>query len=97
VLSAKLDAAWARRVREADAYNARLAAGDVRLPLKLRLRWALLGAQRRADAERRWRDAGGRRAPSLAWALNEVFGFDFWSAGLFKVRRAGVCVCARAG
>jgi ATP-binding cassette subfamily C (CFTR/MRP) protein 1 len=82
-LSAKLDASWARRTAAADEYNARLTAGEIAPSLWLRTQWTVRG--RREERERQWREADGRAVPSLAWAMNDVFGFQFWSAGLFKV------------
>ncbi|KAI6039827.1 ABC protein [Pisolithus marmoratus] len=40
---------------------------------------------RRTGLEQHWREAGGRKHASLAWALNDVFGRSFWSGGVFKV------------
>ena len=92
ILGAKLDEAWARRVQAADEWNARLAKGDIKPSLIKRAKWSIqaLGGQgsyreRRAALESRWREVDGRRQPSLAWALNDVFGRDFWFGGGFKV------------
>lgn len=41
--------------------------------------------ERRKALEDKWRDFDGKKEPSLAWALNDVFGFEFWTGGLFKV------------
>ncbi|TDL20835.1 ABC protein [Rickenella mellea] len=41
--------------------------------------------ERREAYERRWREVDGRKRPSLAWALNDTFGFHFWAGGVFKV------------
>ncbi|KAI0661576.1 ABC protein [Cubamyces menziesii] len=92
ILGAKLDEAWARRVQAADEWNARLAKGDIKPSLIKRAKWsiqALRGqgsySERRAALESRWREVDGRKQPSLAWALNDVFGRDFWFGGGFKV------------
>ncbi|KAH9856552.1 ABC protein [Lenzites betulinus] len=92
VLGDKLDQAWARRVKAADEWNQRLANGDVKPSAFTRVKWsarALRGkgtyAERRAALEQRWRDTDGRKEASLAWALNDVFGRDFWFGGAFKV------------
>jgi ATP-binding cassette subfamily C (CFTR/MRP) protein 1 len=82
-LSAKLDASWTRRTADADAYNQRLAAGEIKPSAWQRAQWTLTG--HRAAKEAAWREHDGRQTPSLAWALNDVFGWAFWSAGLFKV------------
>ncbi|KAJ6548467.1 ABC protein [Mycena capillaripes] len=87
-LAEKLDAAWARRVKSADEWNAGLADGRSNPPMRKRLGWdikALGSRDRRAALEKQWRDAEGRREASLAWALNDVFGHVFWIGGAFKV------------
>ncbi|EJU01052.1 ABC protein [Dacryopinax primogenitus] len=77
LLSSKLTAAWERRVRDAEEYNARIDRGEIRVTSAMRLKSKLLS----------WRseDATGRKVASLAWALNDVFGIGFWAGGLFKV------------
>ncbi|KAI9000636.1 P-loop containing nucleoside triphosphate hydrolase protein [Trametes punicea] len=92
VLGAKLDEAWARRVQSADEWNARLAKGEIKPSLIKRAKWsmqALRGQgtyrERRAALESQWREVDGRKQPSLVWALNDVFGRDFWFGGGFKV------------
>ncbi|KAK7032833.1 ABC protein [Favolaschia claudopus] len=92
ILSDKLEAAWARRVKAAIDWNAGLDDGTVSPPLSLRLRWAIkaLGGglryrTRRALLEQRWREVDGRKEPSLAWAMNDVFGHLFWIGGVSKV------------
>lgn len=91
-LSAKLDDAWSRRAKEAEDWNVRLINGDVRPSHIKRFGWALRAlasrshyADRYALLEKRWREVDGKREPSLAWALNDTFGFFFWSGGVFKV------------
>lgn len=94
-LSTKFDDSWARRVKTAEAYNARLESGEIQPGLLKRAKWTLRAATqngtggytlRRQTIEQEWREKSGRKEASLAWALNDVFGFDFWCAGLFKVR-----------
>ncbi|KAJ7309378.1 ABC protein [Mycena albidolilacea] len=82
-LTDKLEAAWARRVEAAAAWNKRLVSGEAKPGLVKRVRWALSG--KRAERGRKWREEGGRREASLAWALNDVLGHLFWKGGLFKV------------
>ncbi|KAF5371833.1 hypothetical protein D9615_009539 [Tricholomella constricta] len=91
-LSAKLDEAWARRQREAAAWNERLQNGEIKPGIIKRVQWsvrALSGGRNYLETlssyETRWRETEGRRHPSLAWALNDTFGYFFWSAGAFKV------------
>ncbi|KAJ7642099.1 ABC protein [Roridomyces roridus] len=83
-LADQLDASWARRVAAAEAYNARLDAGEVGPGFLRRAAWALPGRDAKA-LEKQWRDTDGRHAASLAWALNDVFGHLFWRGGVFKV------------
>ncbi|KAI0833290.1 ABC protein [Trametes gibbosa] len=92
VLGDKLDQAWARRVQTAKEWNARLANGDVKPSVFKRAKWSVQSLrgegsyrERRKILEQRWRDIDGRKEPSLAWALNDVFGRDFWFGGAFKV------------
>ena len=90
LLSAKLDEAWSRRVREAEQWNQRLANGEVQANLFKRASWnfrALLPAsgtvgksflEHRTTFEKQWRETSGVATPSIAWALNDVFGLHFW-------------------
>lgn len=66
---------------ECEDYNARLASGDLPVPLSLRLRW--LG--RRAARERAWRDGAGRREPLLILAIVEHLRVFYFSAVAFKI------------
>lgn len=85
-LSAKLDESWIRRIQIAEDYNMRLARGDIKPSVFRRLKWAVMPQGRsREKNEHLWREDNGKRHASLAWALNDVFGFNFWAAGLFKV------------
>ena len=96
-LSEKLEASWARRVEAAAEWNAKLDRGEVDPPILKRLKWAVRAIppdkdqikssylERRMALERRWKEVGGRREASLAWALNDVFGWSFWLGGVFKV------------
>ena len=100
-LSAKLDESWARRRVAAEDWNRRLANGEILPGLLKRILWELqacmpmaeyrkLGGsvkERRAALEKRWREVDGVKHPSIAWALNDVFGLHFWAGGIFKVRR----------
>lgn len=99
-LSAKLDAAWDKRVRDAEDWNRRLDAGEIHPAWYLRMKWFFIAllfwrqgpwstgsgfGERRAALESHWRTVGGRKEPSLTWALNDVLGFSFWLGGGFKV------------
>lgn len=88
VLSRSFGDAWARRCAVAEEWNAQLEKGVVNPSLMTRVRWLLTslhGGPDTVESERRWRVKDGRKEPSIAGALNEVFGWTFWSGGLFKV------------
>ena len=101
-LSAKLDEAWARRTKEAQNWNERLANGEIHPSLFMRSKWAVKSvlpvknksaqqlsySERTTFFENQWRTSTGLKEPSLSWALNDVFGWHFWAGGLFKV---GIC------
>ena len=79
----KIDASLRRRQKAAEDYNARLARGDLHPgPLNMVL-WMLTGE--REEKEKRWRELGGRKNASLAWALNDSIKWWFWSGGVLKV------------
>lgn len=95
-LSAALDNAWARRCQEAVDWNAKLDNGELQPGLLKRTRWAIQASvggkgkdksygERRKALVKKWRDVGGRKAPSLAWSLNDTLGPPFWIGGVFKV------------
>ncbi|KAJ7056634.1 ABC protein [Mycena amicta] len=91
-LSEKLDNAWERRVKAAEDWNAGLLDGRSNPPLLKRGVWVFASLARGiafrkhfASLEKHWREAGGRREASLAWALNDVLGHMFWFGGAFKV------------
>jgi len=72
----------ARRKR-ADEYNTRLANGDIKPPLRLRVTSRVCG-----DGEerlKRWREKDGKAQPSLTWAMNDAIKWWFWSGGIMKV------------
>ena len=69
--------------KKADEYNVRLANGEIKPPLSLRLMSRLRG-----DGEerlRRWRESDGKAQPSLTWAMNDAIKWWFWSGGILKV------------
>ncbi|KAF9490797.1 ABC protein [Pleurotus eryngii] len=91
-ISDRLDAAWARRVEEANTWNKGIACGDIHPSLIRRLTWVLRSlpkgtrySQHKASLLERWRKADGLKQPSLAWALNDTLGNLFWIGGAFKV------------
>ena len=99
-LSDKLDASWDKRVKDAEEWNRRLDAGEISPSWYLRMKWFFIAllvwgkgpweqgsnfSERRAALCRHWRAVDGRKEASLAWALNDTFGFSFWLGGVFKV------------
>ncbi|KAG6864332.1 hypothetical protein C0991_010404 [Blastosporella zonata] len=91
-LSDKLDQAWDRRKAEAAAWNAKLDRGEIKPGFLKRSCWSIRAlahgsrfSEKVASYEFAWREKDGRKTPSLAWALNDIVGFYFWSAGAFKV------------
>jgi hypothetical protein len=82
IAEAILDSFEARR-KKADEYNARLANGEIRPPLKLRLISLLRG--NREERVKRWREKDGRKKPSLMWAMNDSIKWWFWSGGFLKI------------
>ena len=82
IANAILDSFDARR-RKADEHNTRLANGEIKPPLRLRLMSALRG-----DGEERlkqWVEKDGRKQASLTLAINDSIKWWFWSGGLLKV------------
>jgi hypothetical protein len=81
LIADRILASYDRRRAAADAYNARLAAGDVR-PGWRAAWWALRGG--RAERERKWREEGGKKSPSLTMAMNDSIFWWFWTSGFLK-------------
>ena len=77
-----LDSFEARR-KKADEYNTRLANGEIKPPLRLRLMSALRG--HREERLKQWMEKDGKKQPSLALAINDSIKWWFWSAGIMKV------------
>lgn len=95
-LSTMLDNVWARRCKEATEWNAKLDSGELQPGLLKRTRWAVQASisgkgkgnsygERRKALDKQWREVDGRKAASLAWALNDTLGPHFWIGGVFKV------------
>jgi hypothetical protein len=83
-----LDAAWARRVDQAKEWNDKVKAGEIKPTWTNKGFWtvkALSGIFREG-----WRakytiyiERWSHREASLAWALNDTFGWQFWIGGKF--------------
>ncbi|KAF8585441.1 ABC protein [Ramaria rubella] len=88
-LGRKLDAAWARRVEKANDWNARVQSGKLQPGLATKLLWgtkALSGIGRQGWRSRyqAYKTRWSTREASLAWALNDTFGWHFWLGGVAK-------------
>lgn len=95
-MAERLEAAWTRRINAAAEWNAKLDRGEIRASALKRLIWDIRAIkadsssrgqtykERRAVLEEQWRKVRGRKKASLAWALNDVFGWSFWLGGIFK-------------
>ncbi|KAG8758519.1 hypothetical protein FRC14_008012 [Serendipita sp. 396] len=82
------DESWARRRKSADDWNARLLKGEITPPLRLRVLWrvrSLWGGPKIDEMTNTWRAKDGMKHASIAWALNDVLGREFWAGGVFKV------------
>lgn len=82
VIADKILSSFESRKAKADAYNARLASGELKPMLGKRLWWSLSGGQeQKAQA---WKDAHTQK-PSLSRSLNDSIGAWFWWGGALKI------------
>jgi hypothetical protein len=81
-ISEKILASFEARRKKADAYNARLASGEIKPGLRA-IWWMLRG--NRAEKEKQWREVGGKKKASLVYAMNDSVKWWFWSGGILKV------------
>ena len=82
IANAILDSFDARR-RKADEYNTRLANGEIKPPLRLRLVSALRGNGE--ERLKQWVEKDWKKQPSLTLAINDSVKWWFWSGGILKV------------
>lgn len=82
VIADKLTKSFERRHAEAEAYNARLAAGEIKPGLKA-LWWTIQG--KRAEREKEWRENSGKKRASLILAMNDSIKWWFWTGGVMKL------------
>ncbi len=82
IANAILDSFEARR-KKADEYNTRLANGEIKPPLRLRIMSALRGDG--GERLRQWMEKDGRKQPSLTLAINDSVKWWFWSGGILKI------------
>ena len=83
LLADQLAASFDARVIQAKGFNDRLADPNSPLPLVQRLLYSML--PRRQQREHDFRTKHGKKKASLTWALNDVFGRNFWFGALFKI------------
>ena len=87
-LTDRFDESWTRRCKAAEEWNIRLEKGEISPPLRLKASWtikALTGGPRVEDMVRAWQLGDGKKEASIALALNDVLGKEFWAGGIFKV------------
>ena len=93
-LSNKLQGNFQQRWDASIEYNIKLEAGEIKAPWKKRMKWFFgKGPEKGKTKEEKlndWRTRTGKKEPNLAWALTDVFGLYFWSAGILKVCLKGV-------
>lgn len=82
VIADKILTSFQRRREEAEAYNVRLAKGEI-TPGWRALWWSLRG--NRSSRERQWRETDGKKKASLALALNDSVKWWFWTGGFMKL------------
>ncbi|KDQ57208.1 hypothetical protein JAAARDRAFT_35814 [Jaapia argillacea MUCL 33604] len=82
IIAEKILISFEARRTKAEAYNTRLASGEVSPGLK-GLWWSLRG--NREEREKKWREVDGKRKASLVFAMNDSVKWWFWSAGVLKV------------
>ncbi|KZV93776.1 ABC transporter [Exidia glandulosa HHB12029] len=82
VIADKIMASYDAQMVKADAYNARLASGEISPGLK-GLWWSLRGVRKEREAA--WREKDGKKRPSLFIAMNHSVAWFFWSGGILKV------------
>ncbi|KAF8900175.1 ABC protein [Gymnopilus junonius] len=92
ILSNKFDEALTKRFQRAAGWNAALEKGLIEPGLLKRVSWSIKSAasgrnfrKKRIALENHWREIGGRKEASIALALNDTFGREFWIGGFFKV------------
>ena len=79
VYADRILASFDRRSKAANDYNARLANGDISPGWRRKAWWTIRGNYE--NRERQWREKDGKKAPSLAFAMNDAVKWYFWSAG----------------
>jgi hypothetical protein len=87
-MAQRLATIFQRRWDEAEAFNAKLEAGEVQPPRWKRFKWSigLGGKGNRKEKEARWKEVDGKKKPSLALACMELYGWYFYVGAIFKVR-----------
>ncbi|KAF8509514.1 ABC protein [Hysterangium stoloniferum] len=85
-----LDTSWEKRVKQAKEWNAKVKAGEIRPNSTRKCFWAMKALS--GILRDGWRakytiylDKWSHQEASLAWALNDTFGWQFWIGGGAKV------------
>ena len=84
VLSEKFELDWARRIAKCQEYNAKVAKGEIKLPLKQRLLSWRLGKEQKEKRWKQWCEKDGKRQPNFFWAALNIAGWRLWSAAVFR-------------
>lgn len=82
VIADKILASFEKRLARANAYNERLASGDIS-PGWRAIWWTIKG--NRQEREKCWREKDGRKKASLVLAMNDSVAWWFWSGGVLKL------------
>jgi hypothetical protein len=83
-----LDSSWAKRVEQAKEWNVQVKAGKLKPSWSNKSFWAvkaLSGVPRTGGWRAKYTtyvDKWSNRQASLAWALNDTFGWQFWIGGM---------------
>ncbi|KDR69404.1 hypothetical protein GALMADRAFT_272012 [Galerina marginata CBS 339.88] len=92
LLSTKFDESLSLRMQRAAWWNLALDKGLVKPGMLKRFSWFIktVGSGRNAgkkrdELEKRWREVTGRKEASIALALNDTLGREFWIGGAYKV------------
>lgn len=83
VLAKKFQAAYDKRQAAANAYNARLDAGEIKPGFARRSLWAITRGDKK-KRHQRWLE-NKRQKASMFWTMSSVVGAFFWVGGFSKI------------
>jgi len=86
-LTQKLDECWVRRIDEANEWNTKVRNGDLKPSSARKVLWTIKAFSRLPKVT--WNESydsyfrsWANKEPSLAWALNDTLGWQFWASGM---------------